>query len=40
MIATIMNKSPLLKFKESKMFRSSLVMIAKIPNTEIINPDI
>ena len=39
-IAPTINKSPLLKFKVSKIFRSSLVIIAKIPKTEISNPDI
>ena len=40
LIAPIINKSPLLKFKVSKILRSSLVIIAKIPKTEISNPDI
>ena len=39
-IAPIINKSPLLKFKVSKILRSSLVIIARIPNIEINNPDI
>ena len=39
-IAPTINKSPLLKFKVSKIFRSSLVIIAKIPKTEMTNPDI
>ena len=39
-IAPIINKSPLLKSKESKILRSSLVIIAIIPKTEINNPDI
>ena len=33
------NLQEFIKFKESKILRSSLVMIAKIPNTEISNPD-
>ena len=36
----IIIKSPLLKFNESKIFKSSLVIIDKIPNTEIIKPNI
>jgi len=33
------NKSPLLKSKESKLFKSSLVIITKIPKIEINKPD-
>jgi hypothetical protein len=36
----IIIKSPLLKFNESKIFKSSFVIIDKIPNTEIIKPKI
>ena len=36
----IIIKSPLLKFKENKIFKSNFVIIAKIPNTEIIKPKI
>ena len=35
----IINRSPLLKSKERKIFKSSLVIIAKIPNVEINKPD-
>ena len=36
---TDINKSPVLKFSESNMSKSSLVMITKIPNVEINRPD-
>ena len=36
----IIIKSPLLKFRENKMSNLSLVIIAKIPHTEIIRPKI
>ena len=39
MIAIIIYKSPVLKSKDSKIFKSSLVTIANIPNVEINKPD-
>ena len=36
----IIIKSPLLKFNESKILKSSFVIMAKIPKTEIIKPKI
>ena len=40
MTPPIIIKSPLLKFSESKISSLSLVIIAKIPPTEIIRPNI
>ena len=36
----IIIRSPLLKFKDNKTFKSSFVIIDKIPNTDRINPSI
>ena len=40
MTPPIIIKSPLLKFRENKMSNLSLVIIARIPHTEMISPKI